>query len=416
MVNVIFVAPFLMPTTIRFVAEVASTEGARVALVSQDPVEKLPAEVRASLGAHVRVANALDPEEIGRVVAEARERVGEVHRLVGALEDLQEPLAMVRERFGIPGMNVEAARNFRDKSRMKTVLARAGLPCARHALARTADEMRAAITDLGFPVVVKPPEGSGARNTFRVGSASELEDVLRAVPPTAAAPTLIEEFMTGEEHSFDAVSIDGRPIWWSVSRYHPSALEVMRERWIQWCVVLPREIDGPEFEPIREAGTASLRALGVGTALTHMEWFRRPDGSVAISEVAARPPGAQFTTLMSYAHDLDFYRAWARLMIHGTFDPPERRYAVGIVFLRGQGAGERVTAIHGVDDAARQVGELVVEAKLPREGQPGSRHYEGDGYVIVRHPETEVVEKALGRILSTVRVELGPAASPGGHR
>jgi len=415
MVNVIFVAPFLLPTTIRFVAEVARTEGARVALVSQDPAEKVPPDVRAALGAHVQVANALDPDEIGRVVAEARERVGEVHRLVGALEDLQEPLAMVRERFSIPGMNVEAARNFRDKSRMKTVLARAGLPCARHALGRSPDEVRRAVADVGLPVVVKPPEGSGARNTYRVDTPGELEEVLRAVPPSPGAPTLVEEFMTGEEHSFDAVSLDGRPIWWSVSRYHPSALEVMRERWIQWCVVLPREIDGLEFEPIREAGTAALRALGVGTALTHMEWFRRPDGTVAISEVAARPPGAQFTTLMSYAHDLDFYRAWARLMIHGAFDPPERRYAVGIVFLRGQGPGERITAIHGVDHASREVGDLVVEAKLPRAGQPGSRHYEGDGYVIVRHPETPVVEKALRRILSTVRVELGPAPSTGGR-
>jgi hypothetical protein len=416
MVNVVFVAPFLLPTTIRFVAEVARTEGARVALVSQDPVEKLPPAVRRDLGAHVVVRDALDPEELARVVDEAQRRVGTVHRLVGALEDLQEPLARVRERFDIPGMGVEVAKNFRDKSRMKTVLAQAGIPCARHAVARTADEARRVVGDIGLPVVVKPPEGSGARHTYRVNTASQLEEVLSTTPPSPEAPLLVEEFMSGEEHSFDAVSIDGRPVWWSISRYHPSALEVMRERWIQWCVVLPREIDGPDFAPIREAGTASLRALGVGTALTHMEWFRRPDGSVAISEVAARPPGAQFTTLMSYAHDLDFYRAWARLMVHGAFDPPERRWAVGIVFLRGQGPGERVAAISGIDRATRDVGGLVVEAKLPRAGQRGSSHYEGDGYVIVRHPETATVEAALRHLLATVRVELGPDPERGGVR
>ena len=58
------------------------------------------------------------------------------------------------------------------------------------------------------------------------------------------------------------------------------------------------------------------------TGLSHMEWFRRGDGSIAISEVGARPPGAQFTTLLSFAHDLDFYRAWAELMVHETFTPP----------------------------------------------------------------------------------------------
>ena len=35
----------------------------------------------------------------------------------------------------------------------------------------------------------------------------------------------------------------------------------------------------------------TLRALGLRTGFTHMEWFRRPDGSVAVSEVAARPNG-----------------------------------------------------------------------------------------------------------------------------
>ena len=85
-----------------------------------------------------------------------------------------------------------------------------------------------------------------------------------------------------------------------------------------------------------------------------MEWFRRADGSIAISEAAVRPPGAQFSTLISYAHDFDLYSAWARLMIFGEFDPPERRYAVGAAYLRGQGDG-KVRAIHGLDEAQSQV-------------------------------------------------------------
>ena len=71
-----------------------------------------------------------------------------------------------------------------------------------------------------------------------------------------------------------------------------------------------------------------------------MEWFRRPDGSVAVSEVGARPPGAQITSMLCYAHDFDLYTAWARLMVDGSFDPPERKWAAGTVYLRGQGAGQ----------------------------------------------------------------------------
>ena len=83
------------------------------------------------------------------------------------------------------------------------------------------------------------------------------------------------------------------------------------------------------------------------TGVSHLEWFRRGDGSIAISEVGARPGGAQISKLMSHAHDFDFYRAWARLMIDHAFDPPEREYSAGAAYLRGQGQG-RVRAIHGL--------------------------------------------------------------------
>ena len=143
------------------------------------------------------------------------------------------------------------------------------------------------------------------------------------------------------------------------------------------------------------------------TGLCHLEWFRRRDGSIAISEVAARPPGAQIMDLVSYAHDFDFDAAWARLMVFGTFDPPSRQWSAGAAFLRGQGDGSRVRAIHRVEEAAAKVGSMVVRAKLPTIGQAPTGSYEGEGYVLVRHRQTAAVEEALQTIISTIRVELG---------
>ena len=150
----------------------------------------------------------------------------------------------------------------------------------------------------------------------------------------------------------------------------------------------------------------TLRALGLRTGLTHMEWFRRPDGTVAVSEVAVRPPGAQITSMLCYAHDFDLYRAWAKLMIHGTFDPPVRQWSAGTVYLRGQGAGQ-VRAVHGLDRLPAWVSELVVDSRLPSPGQPSSGSYEGDGHITVRDRETRVVTAALSEVLGVVRVELG---------
>jgi hypothetical protein len=195
-------------------------------------------------------------------------------------------------------------------------------------------------------------------------------------------------------------------VWHSITHYYPNPLDVVRNKWIQWCVVSPREVDDAQYDDIRDAGSRALKALGMETGLSHMEWFRRRDGSIAISEVAARPPGAQITTLNSRAHDIDFVRAWTELMIFGTFTRPVRKYAVGIAFLRGQGSG-RIKAVHGLDVIAREMGSLVVDVKLPVPGAMPASSYEGDGYIILRHPETVVVMQALQRLITVVRVELG---------
>ncbi len=401
----VFVAPFFAEATLRFLEAAVRLEGARVALVSQDRLERLPQELRRRLAGHWRVEDGLDAREIATAVRALARRIGGCERLVGTLEQLQVPLAQVRESLGIEGLGTEAARNFRDKSRMKDVLRAAGVPCARHGLAPDAASALRFAAEAGYPVVAKPPAGAGARNTMRVDDEAALRELLRRLPPSAERPLLLEEYVVGEEHSFDAVSVRGRAVWHSLTHYAPGPLEVLRNPWIQWTVLLPREVDHPRYDDIRDVATRALAALGMGTGLSHLEWFRRPDGSLAVSEVAARPPGAQFTTLISYAHDVDFYRAWARLMVFDAFDPPERRFAAGIAYLRGQGAG-RVRAIHGLEQAQLELGPLVVEARLPREGAAGGDGYEGEGYVVLRHPRTDVVAEGLGRLVRLLRVEL----------
>lgn len=405
MLNAAFVAPFYLPATLRFLEAAAGLAGVRLGVVTQEPLERTPASLRQRIAAHVRIEDALSAEGIHVGLRRLSAELGGIDRLLGALEELQVPLGELRDALGITGMGAEAGRNFRDKSLMKDVLRAHGLPCARHALVRDESEATAFSDATGFPLIVKPPAGSGARGTFRVETPAQLRTAIAMSRPSVERPTLVEEFVVGEEHSFDAVSIGGRIVWHSINHYLPSPLEVLREPWIQWCVLLPREVDSPRYEEIRRVAGPALDALGMETGLSHMEWFRRPDGSVAISEVGARPPGAQFVTLISQAHDFDLYRAWTHLQIFDEFDPPSRPYAAGAAYLRGQGRGP-VRRVAGLEEIANDLGPLCVEWRLPRAGQAQSASYEGEGYIIVRHPRTEVVEEALGRIITRVRVEL----------
>ena len=198
----------------------------------------------------------------------------------------------------------------------------------------------------------------------------------------------------GEERTFDSVTIGGHTVWSSIADYQPPPLEVLRNPWIQWTVMLPRDISGPEdlFAGIHEVGPAALRALGVRDALTHMEWFRRPDGSVAVSEVAARPPGAQLTSMHGYSPRLDLFQAWAELVVLDRFEfrPSVATAAVG----RTCGASARdgcarCTVSRSLQPAARVTSWW--RRGCPSRASRPPTDYLGEGYVMVRDGDTEVV-------------------------
>ncbi len=114
--NVVFVVPFLMEATLRFVSGAASLPGVRLSLVSQDPAEAPP---RAALAhrrplAHRRCARSA---AIAAGVEGITRQIGRVERLVGSLEQLQVPLARgSRARSACRSLGRSGA-HFRDKSR-----------------------------------------------------------------------------------------------------------------------------------------------------------------------------------------------------------------------------------------------------------------------------------------------------------
>lgn len=79
---------------------------------------------------------------------------------------------------------------------------------------------------------------------------------------------------------FDSVCIDGQVVS-SINHYYPGPLEVMENRWIQWCVLLPREVDDPRYAHMAPPRRPRSRRWGPDGAL-HMEWDLQPNGRVAI--------------------------------------------------------------------------------------------------------------------------------------
>lgn len=404
MQHVVFLAPYFGENMRHCLSCFADLPDVKLGVVTQEPEDRIPPPLRGRITGHYRIQNAEDPRQIVEGARGIEKQWGRIDRIESYLELLQVPLAEARDELRLPGIGAEVARNFRDKNRMKEVLRKAGVPVARQALVKNADDARRFAAEVGFPIVMKPLAGFGARNTQRASDDVTLSSALNALLPSEQNPVQAEEFVRGEEHTFETVMIDGKPVWSSSVQYLPSPLQVLENAWMQYCLVMPRETDLPHVQAFQPINVKALHALGLRDGISHMEWFLRPDGSPVVSEVGARPPGANIMPLLAAAHGTDPWAAWARLVVQKKWDLPPRKHAAGCVFLRSMGGAPVVRAVQGIAAMRTLIGNLIVAEKLPQPGQPRSAHYEGDGWIVVRHPETKGVVAAMKTILETVKI------------
>lgn len=348
-IHTILIAPYFGENMRHCLRCFADLPDCKLGVLSQEPEDKLPPEVRGKVAAFQRIG---DPATASNILDGARAiqaQWGRIDRLEGYLEMLQVPIAEARDALGIDGMRTEAAKNFRDKNRMKDVLRAAGVPVARQALVRNAEDARAFVKEVGYPIVLKPIAGLGARNTQR---AHDNLTVVRAQRAAAIGQQpRADQGVRARRRAHVRNRDDGETetVWSSSTEYVPSPLEVLENQWMQYTLIMPREMDPPHVRAFADINTRALQALGMQNGLSHMEWFLREDGSMVVSEVGARPPGANVMPMLAAAHGADPWAAWAQLMVHRTWHMPARQYAAGSVFLRAMGGADVVRGVEGID-------------------------------------------------------------------
>ncbi len=386
------------PFELGYFTRALARRGAAVLGVGEGSPAGLAPAAREALAAWLPVPSLFDEaavvEEVGRWPAA---------RGVDRVECLWEPgvllAARVREALGVPGLDLAGALPFRDKEAMKRVLDDAGVRTPRHRRATTVREVREAAEEIGYPLIVKPIAGAGSADTHRVGDAEALDTVLERMGHVEEVS--VEEFVEGEEYTFDAISAGGRIGFSNVSWYRPRPLVARTNEWISAQTIALRDVDAPRLAGGVEMGRAVLQALGFPDGFTHMEWFLTPEGEAVFGEIGARPAGARSTDIMNYAADYDVYAAWAEAVLTGRLERPVTRpYNAAIVVKRARGQG-RILRIEGLDRLRHDLGDALVAMDLLPVGAPRRNWKQtllSDGWLIVRHPDLETTIRLADRV------------------
>jgi len=372
--NVVFLSAHFPPNFHRFCVRLREV-GATVLGLADAPWETLQPALREALTEYYRVSDMHNYDELVRALGYFTHRYGKLDRLDSLNEYWLETEAALRTDFNIPGIRSAGIARIKRKSEMKRLFRQAGVKVAEGRVCRTSDEARAFLAAVGYPVVAKPDVGVGAARTYRIGNEAELEAYLADKPPV---DYLLEQFVAGRILTYDGLTDrDGNVVFDSSLTYSVGVMESVNLG-LDIYYYITREVPGD----VAEAGRAVSRAFEVCERPFHFEFFRLDDGSLVALEVNVRPPGGLTVDMFNYANDIDFYREWANVIVHGRFESTLTRpyhclYA-------GRKAHRRYARTH--EQVLQEFGALIVHHERIEDIFAAAI---GNYGYILRHPELE---------------------------
>ena len=270
------------------------------------------------------------PGQVPHVLGEVDVVLPILHGPYGEDGSIQGLLELAGIRY--VGAGVLASAVSMDKEYMKLIFAGRGLPVGRHAVVREGDwrgangpaaHHRAAesISQLGWPVFVKPARGGSSIGTSRVTGPSELEAALDAAfehDPKA----LVEAAINGVEIECSVLEglNGGRP-----DTSMPGQLVLGgTEQWYDFQakylddgtgMLIPAPLPADHLEQIRQLAADAFDAVSC-EGLARVDFFYQPDGTIMLNEINTIPglTGVSYFAKMWEASGVPFPQLIDRLL------------------------------------------------------------------------------------------------------
>jgi carbamoyl-phosphate synthase large subunit len=235
----------------------------------------------------------LTPEVLERIIAV--ERPDALLPTLGGQTGLNLAVALadrgVLERFGVEliGAKIEAIRKAEDRELFKAAMQRIGLELPRSGYARSVEQAREVVRDVGYPAIIRPSFTLGGTGGSIAWNPDELEGAIRwGLQQSPVGQVLVEESVVGWKEFELEVMRDLRDnvvIVCSIENFDPMGVHTGDS-----ITVAPAQtLTDKEYQLMRDAALAIIREIGVETGGSNIQFAVNPaDGRLVVIEMNPR--------------------------------------------------------------------------------------------------------------------------------
>lgn len=359
------------------------------------------------------IASTYGIEETVEAARRFHDTDGPLTGVMSVATDVPLTVASVAEALDLPGIPVEAARLATNKLAMKERFVAEGVPTSWFSPVESVDHLRELVRERGFPLVIKPVDGRGARGVLLLREGMDPDEMYaRSLSQSPGGQVMAEEFLDGPQVSTEAILFRGKGYTSGFSDRNYEYRDRFAPYFIENGGDQPSRLPEAACREIAATAEAAGRALGIETGVVKgdMVWS---NGEARVIEVAARLSGGWFCTdQIPLGTGVDILGAAIRIALGEEPDTdalmPRRHDGVAIRYFFPEPG--RIVSIEGEEEckALPWVHRMQVYAQPGEVLEMVTDHTRRAGFVITTGPDRETAVVRAKEIVDRIRITTEP--------
>lgn len=191
----------------------------------------------------------------------------------------------VANKLNLPSNSLECTLLSTNKFKMREAFKSHGIPTPNFLIT---DNVSPSISNLKFPIIVKPTDRSGSRAITKLYDNKNLKlSISNAIANSFEKKAIIEEYIEGNEYSCECISFKGKHHFLTITKKFTTG----SPHFIETGHIQPCDLSNDIQAKVKETIFKALDALNITNGASHSEFKITPNGAIRIIEIGARMGG-----------------------------------------------------------------------------------------------------------------------------